>query len=370
MRAFLTVLDSFGIGGASDAAEFGDSGSDTLLAVSRSTLFRVPNLIKMGLGNIDNVSAVPKVDDPNADVVRLKEKGKNKDTLSGHWELTGVVAEPFRTFPDGFPEELIDEFERVTGYEVLVNAPYSGTSVIRDWGKKQTEGKRVIVYTSADSVLQIAAHTDVVPLEELYRICSLARKIADGYGIARVIARPFSGSEGNYYRTPDRRDFSMPPPAPTLLDALKEKGFDVIAVGKINDIFCGRGITEAVHTSGNADGITRLKEFMTRDFNGLCFVNLVDFDMLYGHRNDINGYAAALSAFDESLDEIIKLLKPEDLFIITADHGCDPSTPSTDHSREDVPALFYAGGAGGHNFGTVSGFGFVAEKLKRFFGLQ
>ena len=368
MKAVLIVLDSMGIGGATDADLYGDLGSDTLKAVSRSPYFRVPNLIKAGLANIDNVDYLPAPDSFSGAVARLREKGKNKDTLSGHWELTGVVAEPFKTFPEGFPAELIARFESETGYRALVNAPYSGTDVIRDYGYEQTLSKSVIVYTSADSVLQIAAHTDFVSLDELYRISSIARGISDDYGIARVIARPFAGEKGGYYRTPDRKDFSMPPPAPTVLNKLKDRGFDVIGVGKINDIFSGSGLTESVHTESNADGICKLKAFLKRGFNGLCFVNLVDFDMLYGHRNDIDGYARALSEFDEALPEIASMLAKGDALIITADHGCDPSTPSTDHSREDVPALFLgAPYKSGENLGTLTGFDFVAKTLEKLF---
>lgn len=368
MKAVLIVLDSLGIGGATDAALYGDLGSDTLRAVSRSPYFKVPNLLKAGLANIDNVDYLPAPKNFSGAVARLKEKGKNKDTVSGHWELAGVIADPFKTFPNGFPAKLIARFESETGYRALVNAPYSGTEVIRDYGSEQLSGKNLIVYTSADSVLQIAAHTDAMPVNELYRICEIARGIADDYGIARVIARPFTGKPGSYTRTSERKDFSMPPPAPTVLDKLKNNGFDVVAVGKISDIFSGRGITESVHTLNNADGIDKLKSFLRRGFNGLCFVNLVDFDMLYGHRNDADGYARALSEFDEALPEIISLTEPGDAVIITADHGCDPSTPSTDHSREDVPALFLgAPYKSGLNLGTVTGFDFVAKTLEKLF---
>lgn len=368
MKAVLITLDSLGIGGARDAADFGDSGSDTLRAVSRESGFRIPNLLNLGLGNIDNIDYLPAVSSPVGAYARLTEKGKNKDTLAGHWELTGVVAEPFRTYPDGFPATLIERFERDTGYKALVNKAYSGTEVVSEYGARQMKGKNVIVYTSADSVLQIAAHTDVVPLSELYDICKVARRIADDYGIARVIARPFQGAPDSFYRTSDRRDFSMPPPSPTVLDELKGLGLDVIGVGKINDIFAGRGITETYHTDSNADGIKRTIELMKRGFNGLLFVNLVDFDMLYGHRNDAEGYARALSEFDAALPDVLSLISPSDALILTADHGCDPSTPSTDHSREDVPALFYgAPYARGLNLGTITGFDFVAKTLREFF---
>lgn len=368
MRAFLIVIDSLGIGGAPDAAAFGDEGSNTLKSVSGNSEFRVPELIKLGLGNIDSVYYLPKVKKCEADHGRLFEKNPNKDTVSGHWEMTGVVAKAFRTFPNGFPQELIDRFERETGYKALVNRPYSGTEVIKDWGEEQLKGG-VIVYTSADSVLQIAAHTDVVPVEKLYDICRTARKIADDYSVARVIARPFTGTPGNFTRTADRKDFSMPPPGKTLLSKLSEKGFRVIGIGKIGDIFCNVGLTESHHTSGNADGINTLKNIMKRPFNGLCFVNLVDFDMLYGHRNDISGYARALTEFDSELPELKSLLNAEDVLIITADHGCDPATPSTDHSREAVPVLYYGSPFKGVNLGTSTGFYHISETLEKLFGI-
>ena len=368
MKVCLVVLDSLGIGFAPDAAEFGDSGSNTLKAISKSKEFWVPELIKSGLGNIDSVDYLPSVASADGDYGRLYELNPNKDTVSGHWEMAGAVAPKFNTLPDGFPKELIGRFERETGYRALVNRPYSGTEVIRDFGIEQLKGG-VIVYTSADSVLQIAAHTDVVPLEKLYEICLKARKIADDYAIARVIARPFAGAPGSFYRTTDRKDFSMPPPRKTLLSRLSERGFDVIGIGKISDIFCGEGLTESYHISGNDDGITTLEKVMKKPFNGLCFVNLVDFDMLYGHRNDVDGYARALSRFDRALPRLKSLLGAEDSLIITADHGCDPSTPSTDHSREAVPILCHGAAFKGSNRGTKCGFFEVSRIIEALFGI-
>ena len=368
MKVCLVVLDSLGIGFAPDAADFGDSGSNTLKAISKSKEFWVPELIKSGLGNIDSVDYLPSVASADGDYGRLYELNPNKDTVSGHWEMAGVVAPKFKTFPEGFPKELIGRFERETGYRALVNRPYSGTEVIRDFGIEQLKGG-VIVYTSADSVLQIAAHTDVVPLEKLYEICLKARKIADDYAIARVIARPFAGAPGSFYRTTDRKDFSMPPPRKTLLSRLSERGFDVIGIGKISDIFCGEGLTESYHISGNDDGITTLEKVMKKPFNGLCFVNLVDFDMLYGHRNDVDGYARALSRFDRALPRLKSLLGAEDSLIITADHGCDPSTPSTDHSREAVPILCHGAAFNGSNRGTKYGFFEVSRIIEALFGI-
>lgn len=372
MRAFLTVLDSFGIGASRDAASFGDAGSDTLGAVSRSKYFSAPNMIKMGLGNIDNVTCLPREKSPVASYARLTPRSPNKDTTSGHWEIAGVIAERFPTYPDGFPEEVISAFRAATGRNVLCNKPYSGTEVIKAYGDEHLATGALIVYTSQDSVFQIAAHESVVPPEELYRYCLEARKILTGrHAVARVIARPFSGTSGAYYRTENRRDFSLLPPAPTLLDRLSAAGKDVIAVGKINDIFAGRGITRAVHAANNAEGIDALFSIAEEDFDGLCFVNLVDFDMLYGHRNDADGYARAVSEFDEALGKLLPILRADDALILTADHGCDPSTPSTDHSREDVFALMYGAPFGAPvNLGTLDGFNHAGDAVARLFGIR
>ncbi len=340
-RIFLIVLDSFGIGEEPDASEYGDEGSNTLAAVSRSPYLKVPNMARLGLFNIEGVSCGTREASPTGVFARMREASKGKDTTIGHWEIAGIYSpQPMPTYPDGFPEEIIREFEEKTGRGVLCNKPYSGTDVIRDYGREHEKTGALIVYTSADSVFQVAAHESVVPVEELYRCCGIARAMLVGrHGVGRVIARPFTGAYPNYTRTTNRHDFSLTPPGETMLDGLKNAGRDVIAVGKINDIFAGKGITEFMRTKGNAEGIERTIELTKRDFNGLCFVNLVDFDMLYGHRNDVDGYAKALTYFDGKLPEILSSLREDDLLMITADHGCDPSTPSTDHSREYIPWL-------------------------------
>lgn len=340
-RIFLIVLDSFGIGEEPDAADYGDEGSDTLAAVARSPYLKVPNMARLGLFNIEGVSCGKREASPAGAFARMREASKGKDTTIGHWEIAGIYSpKPLPTFPNGFPEEVIREFEEKAGRAALCNKPYSGTEVIRDYGREHEKTGALIVYTSADSVFQIAAHESVVPVKELYRYCGIARAMLTGkYGVGRVIARPFTGSYPNYTRTTNRHDFSLVPPGETVLDFLKSAGRDVVAVGKINDIFAGKGITEFMRTKGNAEGIERTIELTKKDFNGLCFVNLVDFDMLYGHRNDVEGYAKALTYFDEKLPQILAGLREDDLLMITADHGCDPSTPSTDHSREYTPWL-------------------------------
>ncbi len=320
-RVFLIVLDSCGIGEEPDAAEYGDEGSNTLAACATSSYFHMPNMQKLGLFNIDGVDCWPKESAPAGAFARLQEASKGKDTTIGHWEISGIYSpKPLPTYPNGFPADVIQEFEEKTGRRVICNKPYSGTDVIRDYGKEHVETGALIVYTSADSVFQIAAHESVVPLEELYRYCKIAREMLQGeHGVGRVIARPFIGEFPNFSRTSNRHDFSMEPPATTMLDQLSEKGFDVIAVGKINDIFVGKGITESIGTKNNADGIERTLGYLQKDFNGLCFVNLVDFDMLYGHRNDVDGYAKALAYFDEKVPELLAGLRDDDLLMITAD---------------------------------------------------
>lgn len=348
-RVFIIVLDSFGIGGAPDAADFGDEGSNTLAAVRSLPQFDCPNLKKLGLFDIDGVGGG--MGSPEGSYARLIELSAGKDTTIGHWELSGVISKkPLPTFPHGFDDELIAELERRTGRKVICNKPYSGTEVIKDYGQRQMETGELIVYTSADSVLQIAAHEDVIPLKELYRCCEIAREIADGYGIGRVIARPFVGSYP-FTRTANRHDYSLMPPY-TMLDAIKESGKEVIAVGKISDIFAGRGITRSIKTKSNDEGITETAKCLRADFEGLCFVNLVEFDSSFGHRNDAAGYAKALTCFDRRLSELTSLQRQGDIMMITADHGCDPSTPSTDHSRECVPLLVFGKGIGRVNLGT------------------
>lgn len=364
-RVFLIVMDSFGIGAQPDAPLYGDEGSDTLAAVVKQDCFSAPFLSEAGLFNIDGVECGMPSARPIAAYARLRELSAGKDTTTGHWEMAGVVLKrPFPVYPDGFPDEIIAAFERETGYKTLCNKPYSGTEVIKDYGEEQIKTGALIVYTSADSVFQIAAHTCVVPLAELYRCCQIARRLLTGnHAAARVIARPFDG-EPPFKRTADRKDFSLAPPH-NLLNELKESGLDVIAVGKINDIFCGEGITESVATHGNAEGHAAALKLADRDFHGLCFVNLVDFDMLYGHRNDARGYAAAVSETDAFLRELFHKMKSGDALIVTADHGCDPSAPSTDHSREYVPFLLFGEGIQSRNLGTVDGLSFVGEAVKK-----
>lgn len=361
-RVFLVVLDSFGVGALPDAAAYGDEGSDTLLACAKTGLLHVPNLEKMGLFQIDGVSPASSVN-PFAAYGRMAEASKGKDTTTGHWELAGVrLDRAFPVFPNGFPPEVIGAFERKTGRGAICNRPYSGTEVIRVYGEEHRRTGAYIVYTSADSVFQIAAHEDVIPLEELYRACEIAREILTGeYAVGRVIARPFAG-EFPFKRTENRRDFSLKPPR-TLLNILKEAGKDVISVGKINDIFAGEGITRAVTAHKNEEGMAALAACAKEDFDGLCFVNLVDFDMLYGHRNDAPGYARALNAFDAFLPSLLSRMRRGDLLIVTADHGCDPSTPSTDHSREYVPVLAYGDGVKAVNLGTRGTFSDVAATV-------
>ncbi len=373
-RFFIIVLDSFGIGEMPDAASFGDFGVNTIGAVSTSDKLNVPNLRDLGLFLIEGVKVSEKTDKGSshtARIARMTEKSAGKDTTIGHWEIAGLVSpKPLPTYPDGFPKEVLDEFSRQTGRGVLCNKPYSGTKVINDYGDEHMKTGDLIVYTSADSVFQIAAHEDIVPCEQLYEYCRIARKILVGeHGVGRVIARPFIGTSGEYTRTPRRHDFSLLPPGDTLLDVLKAKGKDVIAVGKINDIFAGKGITEFVYTSGNAEGIDRTLEYLDKDFDGLCFVNLVDYDMLYGHRRDIDGYAAALTYFDEKLPQILAKMRDDDALLITADHGCDPSyTKTTDHTREYTPMILYGKSISPENLGTRDSFSDIAATALDFLG--
>lgn len=370
-RVFLIVLDSFGIGQMPDAAAYGDINVNTLGSVSKSPFFHMENMKNMGLFNIDGVEVGEKTDHPTAAYTRMTERSRGKDTTIGHWEIAGIYSpKPLPTYPDGFPEDVLEEFRIRTGRDVLCNKPYSGTQVIADYGDEHVRTGKLIVYTSADSVFQIAAHEDVVPVEQLYDYCRIARQILQGeHGVGRVIARPFIGESGHYTRTPRRHDFSLLPPAVTMLDQLKAAGKDVIAVGKIQDIFVGRGITEHVYTSGNAEGIERTLEYLDKDFEGLCFINLVDYDMLYGHRRDVDGYAKALAYFDEKLPEIQAHMKPEDILMITADHGCDPGYTGTDHTREYVPCLIYGKEIkAGVNLHTRKGFADMAATIAEALG--
>lgn len=376
-RVFLIVLDSVGVGEMPDAAAFGDQGSHTVYAASHYDGFYMPNMQKLGFFNLDGM----KVDEKHAwakekveqtgTICRLSEKSKGKDTTTGHWEIAGLISrEAMPTFPNGFPKDLIDQFEKRTGRKVLCNKPYSGTEVIKDYVKEHIETGALIVYTSADSVFQIAAHESVVPVEQLYEYCEIARELCQGaYGVGRVIARPFEG-EWPYSRTSRRHDYSLLPPKDTMLDKIKVAGMDVLAVGKINDIFAGKGVTEMIRTQDNADGIDKTIAYMKRDFHGLCFTNLVDFDMKYGHRNDIDGYGKALSYFDSRLPELLSLLKEEDVLMITADHGCDPSTPSTDHSREYIPWVITGAKIAAKNLGTKDGFGYIGGTILDMLGLE
>ena len=355
-RVFLIVLDSCGIGEMPDACKYGDRDCNTLKRISKSKYFSCKNTEIMGLGNIDGCDYLKKIKSHTASIARIAEMSNGKDTTIGHWEIAGVVSEnPLPTYPDGFPEEILKKFSKETGRGVLCNKPYSGTEVIKDYGKAHIETGDLIVYTSADSVFQIAAHEEVVPLEELYSYCRIARKILCGeHAVGRVIARPFVTENGKFVRTANRHDFSLEPPKETMLDAIKNSGKDVYAIGKIYDIFAGKGITEHIFTHSNTEGMQKALEATGKDFNGLCFVNLVDFDMLYGHRQDIDGYARAFSEFDKWLDTFTKHLKKDDILIITADHGCDPGDESTDHSREYVPLIIYGNHIKPVNLGTLS----------------
>ena len=371
-RVFLIVLDSVGIGEMPDAAEYNDEGSNTLFAVSSSKNFDMPNLKKMGLFNIDSVKIEKKEKNPIASYARMGERSKGKDTTIGHWEIAGIISDtPLPVYPDGFPKEILDKFSEETGRGILCNKPYSGTDVIKDYGKAHVDTGKLIVYTSADSVFQIAAHEDVVPLKELYRYSEIARKLLTGeHGVGRVIARPFLGTEGDYYRTPNRHDYSILPPNITMLDQIKEAGKEVIAVGKIYDIFGGQGITESVYTKSNKEGIEKTLFYMDIDFEGICFTNLVDFDMLYGHRNDIDGYAGALKEFDASIPQILEKLREDDILLITADHGCDPSTASTDHSREYTPLIMYGLPIEPKNLGTRETFADISATILKYFDIE
>ena len=364
-RVFLIVLDSVGIGEMPDAADYGDAGSNTIKAASMSPYFSMPNMRKLGFFNIDGVEIGEKEAAPTGAVARMTEVSKGKDTTIGHWEIAGVISpKPLPTYPNGFPKDVIDEFSRLTGRKVLCNLPYSGTDVIRDYGREQVETGALIVYTSADSVFQIAAHEDVVPPEQLYEYCRIARKLLMGeHGVGRVIARPFTG-EWPYTRTPRRHDFSIEPPKKTVLDAIVEAGKDMIAVGKIRDIFAGRGMTEFTYTTGNADGLSKTLSYADKDFTGLCFVNLVDFDMLYGHRRNIDGYAQALHEFDQWLPGFLSKLGQDDLVIVTADHGCDPGyLKHTDHTREYIPMIALGKAVKPVNLGTRVGFCDIAATV-------
>ena len=372
-RIFLIVLDSFGIGAMPDSESFGDVGVNTLASCAASDKLRIPNMMAAGLGNIEGVSCLPRAVHPNGAYARLTEASMGKDTTIGHWEIAGLVSpDPLPTYPQGFPREVLDAFEEATGRGVLCNLPYSGTDVIRDYGQEHLDTGKWIIYTSADSVFQVAAHEELVPLEELYEACHKAREILRGkHGVGRVIARPFVGDAVNgFKRTSNRHDYSLEPPAKTMLDAIKEAGLDSIAVGKIHDIFAGYGDTEYVYNKSNADGMNHASNFAKRDFHGLCFVNLVDFDMVFGHRRNVDGYANALSEFDAWLGSFLQTLGEEDLVMVTADHGCDPAyTATTDHTREYVPLLVLGKGVKRVDLGTRKSFADIAATVTELLGV-
>ena len=373
-RVFLFVLDSFGIGAMPDSEKFGDVGVNTLRSCASTGKLHIPNMIAAGLGNVDGVECLPKVDAPTGAYARLTEASMGKDTTIGHWEIAGIVSpDPLPTYPQGFPQEVLEEFERLTGRGCLCNLPYSGTDVIRDYGAQQQKTGKWIVYTSADSVFQVAANENWIPLEELYDACHKARKLLQGrHGVGRVIARPFVGTpEEGFTRTSNRHDYSLEPPARTMLDAVKDAGLSSIGVGKINDIFAGIGTTEFVYNKSNADGMAHTDHYAAQDFTGLCFVNLVDFDMVYGHRRNPEGYAEALSEFDTWLGTFLPKLGQEDVVLITADHGCDPCyRATTDHTREYVPLLVLGKQVKPGSLGTRSTFADIAATVTELLGVS
>ena len=372
-RIFLIVLDSFGIGGAKDAAAFGDEGADTLGSLMKTENFSLDAMKKLGLLNIDGVSreGYPKYEAPVGAFARVEERSAGKDTTIGHWEIAGIYSpDPLPVFPNGFPKEIIDEFSRLTGRAVLCNKPYSGTEVIKDYGEEHMKTGALIVYTSADSVFQIAAHESVVPIDELYRYCEIARKMLTGkYCVGRVIARPFEG-EYPFTRTSRRHDFSAEPPSETMLDTLKAQGFDTVFIGKIGDIFAGKGTTSSVRTTSNDNGMERLMEAQKQDFRGLCFVNLVDFDSSFGHRRNAVGYAEAIMRFDRQIAPFIDNMRDDDVLMITADHGCDPMYKGTDHTRENVPLLIYGKGIAPVNLGTLPTYSDIAATVCDMLGAE
>lgn len=373
-RVFLIVLDSLGIGNEPDAPDFGDGICNTLKSISESKKFSVPNLSRLGLFNIDGINFGEPEKNPLGSFARLREFSGGKDTTVGHWEMAGLISEkPFPTYPDGFPADLMSELEKAIGRKFICNKPYSGTKVIHDYGREHEETGNLIVYTSADSVFQIAAHEEKIPLETLYEYCRIARKILVGrHGVARVIARPFVGKFPNYERTPRRHDFSLEPPEDTILDALKKNNFASIGVGKISDIFAGKGITRSLGVNeDNSDGMRKTFDVMKENFTGLCFVNLVDFDMKFGHRRDVDGYANAMTIFDRELGEFLPKMRDDDILMITGDHGCDPCAPGTDHTREYVPLLIYGKKIkAGVNLGTYPTFAMIAATIAEIFSVE
>ena len=373
-RVFLVVLDSVGAGAASDAERFGDAGAHTLRSVFQTGRLNIPNLLRMGMGNIDGLDFLGKSEPFDCLVARMSEASAGKDTTIGHWEIAGRVSKtPLPTFPDGFPRDVVDRLEAAFGREIICNKPYSGTKVLEDFGEEHLRSGKLIVYTSADSVLQIAAHTDILPVDELYRYCRIARDImrGDAIGVGRVIARPFEGKVGDFSRISDRRDFSLEPPRDLLAEKISKAGLETVAVGKISDIFAGVGFTRSIHTHNNSEGMAICDSLVTEDFKGLCFVNLVDFDMLWGHRRDVEGYALGLNQFDSWLGEFRTKLRSDDVLIITADHGCDPSyTKTTDHTREYTPCLIYSQLVSSGSIGTRSTFADIGATVAKLLGVE
>ena len=373
-RVIWIVLDSVGMGELPDAGKFGDIGSNTLGNIAKVAGLFLPNMRKLGLGNIEGMVGVEPIEAPIGCYGRLAELSNGKDTTTGHWEMAGIYSKQgFPVYSNGFPKEVIEQFKKEANVEgVLGNCAASGTEIIERLGMEHERTKYPIVYTSADSVFQIACHKSVYPVEELYQMCEKARKILTGKdAVARVIARPFEGYKGQYSRTAERKDFSLQPPSDHLLERIKEKGLIVAAVGKIEDIFAGKGITDAVHTKDNMDGVRKTIQYMKRETEGLIFTNLVEFDMKWGHRNDVYGYAKGLEEFDVVLPDILEAMEEEDILVLTADHGCDPTTPSTDHSREYVPVLFYGKKLKQNvNLGTGKSFADIGQTVAEFFGLM
>lgn len=368
----MIVLDSYGIGEAPDAADFKDVGCNTIQSIAASGEYDTPNMDRIGLNKIDGVSYGAQAEKSIGTFGRLTEQSRGKDTTIGHWEIAGIISpKALPTYPDGFPQDLLEKFSRMTGRPVICNQPYSGTEVIKVYGQEQIEKGALIVYTSADSVFQVAAHEDVVPVEELYRDCEIARALLTGeHGVGRVIARPFNGTAPDFKRTTGRHDFSLIPPAPTMMDALLEAGYDTYGIGKIYDIFAGKGIAHTQRTTNNADGMKKAIELLDMDFNGLCFVNLVDFDMIYGHRRDIAGYAEAATEFDRQLAVFMEGMRDEDIVMITADHGCDPGFTGTDHTREYTPFLAYGKDVRANvNLGTRASFADIAATIQDIFNI-
>lgn len=371
-RVFLIVLDSVGCGALPDAADFGDAGTHTLRSCVNTGNLCIPNLTQMGLFNIDGIGCGTPTAAPTAAYGKCAERSAGKDTTTGHWEIAGLISTvPMKTYPDGFPAAVLDRLRAAAGREILCNLPYSGTEVIRDYGQQHIETGALIVYTSADSVLQIAAHEDVIPVPELYKICEQAREIMQGeYAVGRIIARPFVGTAPDFQRTANRHDYSVSPFAPTALDRIRDAGQQVISVGKIADIFNGAGITEGHRTISNDDGMGKTIQLAARDFAGLCFVNLVEFDSAYGHRRDAAGYTHALNTFDAQLGALLPQLREDDLLILTADHGCDPTAHGTDHTREHIPLLIYGKRVSAQNLGTRTGFSDIGQTVCKWLGID